>query len=208
MNEQSLARGAASSLPADQFNPGYLSEGDLASAGFGSIGRNVLIARNCIIIGLQNIHIGSDVRIDGPTVLAASSGHIRIGSHVHVGGFGFLAGVGGIDLEDFSGLSQGVRIYSASDDYSGDALTNPTVPREFLNVEIAPVRLGRHVIIGSGSVILPGCNVGEGSSVGAMSLVTKSLAPWAIYAGAPARFLKKRSQQLLAMEAQLIQQRK
>ena len=136
---------------------------------------------------------------------SAGNGHIRIGSYIHIGGMCFVAGAGGVDLEDFSGLSQGVRIYSASDDYSSHALTNPTVPREFLNVDIAPVRLGRRVIIGSGSVILPGCNVGEGSSVGAMSLVTKSLAPWGIYAGAPARFLKKRSQQLLAMEARMIQ---
>ncbi|MFM0046335.1 acyltransferase [Paraburkholderia sediminicola] len=207
MNEQSLAHGAASGPPSDLLNPGYWTDFDLTSAGFGSIGRNVRIAKNCTIVGMQNIHIGDHVRIDGLSVLSAGNGYIRIGSYIHIGGMCFLTGAGGIDLEDFSGLSQGVRVYSASDDYSGQSLTNPTIPREFLNVEIAPVRLGRHVIVGSGSVILPGCNIGEGSSIGAMSLVTKSLAPWGIYAGAPARFLKKRSQQLLAMEARLIQQR-
>ncbi len=31
----------------------------------------------------------------------------------------------GIVMEDFSGLSQGVRIYSRTDDYSGKFLTNP-----------------------------------------------------------------------------------
>lgn len=207
MNEKSLADAVAPSLPTDLFNLGYSTDADLTSVGFGSIGRNVRIARNCTIVGMQNIHIGDNVRIDGPTVLSAGNGHIRIGSYIHIGGMCFLAGAGGIDLEDFSGLSQGVCIYSASDDYSGHALTNPTVPREFLNVEISPVRLGRHVIVGSGSVILPGCNIGEGSSIGAMSLLTKSVAPWGIYAGTPARFLKKRSQHLLAMEAQLIQRR-
>ena len=207
MNEKSLVDAVAPSPPADPFNSGYWNDADLASAGFGSIGRNVRIAKNCTIVGMQNIQIGDNVHIDGPTVLSAGGGHIRFGRNIHVGGMCFIAGAGGVDLEDFSGLSQGVRIYAASDDYSGHALTNPTVPREFLNVEMAPVRLGRHVIVGSGSVILPGCNIGEGSSVGATSLVTKSLAPWGIYAGAPARFLKKRSQQLLAMEAQLIQLR-
>ncbi|TGS72469.1 acyltransferase, partial [Mesorhizobium sp. M8A.F.Ca.ET.181.01.1.1] len=102
-----------------------------------------------------------------------------------VGGMCFLAGGGGIQMEDFSGLSQGVRVYSTSDDYSGAALTNPTVPREYLNMKIAPVRLGRHVIVGSGSVILPGCVLGEGVSVGAMSLVTKNLEPWGVYFGSP-----------------------
>ncbi|WP_348638403.1 hypothetical protein [Paraburkholderia sp. D15] len=47
----------------------------------------------------------------------------------------------------------------------------------YQHVKVAPVHLGRHVIVGSGSVILPGCALGEGVSVGAMSLVTKTLKP-------------------------------
>ncbi|MGG1944707.1 acyltransferase [Trinickia sp. NRRL B-1857] len=188
----------------DTLNPGYWTESDLVSAGFPSLGRNIQIARNCTIVGAQNIYVGDDVRIDGPSVLSAASGHIRIGRYVHIGGMCFLAGAGGIDMEDFSGLSQGVRIYSASDDYSGDALTNPTVPRRYLNVTIARVRLGRHSIVGSGTVILPGCDIGEGASIGAMSLVKKSLAPWGIYGGTPARFIRKRSQRLLSLEAELM----
>ncbi|WGS50131.1 hypothetical protein LFL96_01060 [Paraburkholderia sp. D15] len=117
-------------------NPGYLTEDDLSQIGFPSVGSNVPIARNCIVIGVDNITFESNVRIDGPTVLSASGGHIQIGSHVHIGGMRFLAGGGGIVLEDFSGLSQGVRIYSASDDYSSAALTNPTVPRRYLNVKV------------------------------------------------------------------------
>ncbi|TGS08556.1 acyltransferase, partial [Mesorhizobium sp. M4B.F.Ca.ET.190.01.1.1] len=92
---------------------------------------------------------------------------------------------------------------STSDDYSGAALTNPTVPREYLNMKIAPVRLGRHVIVGSGSVILPGCVLGEGVSVGAMSLVTKNLEPWGVYFGSPAKRLKARSREILQLEEQL-----
>jgi acetyltransferase-like isoleucine patch superfamily enzyme len=141
--------------------------------------------------------------IIGPTVLSASSGYIRIGSHVHIGGMCFLAGGGGIDMEDFTGLSQGVRVYSASDDYSGAALTNPTVPRRHLNAKVAPVRLSKHVIAGSGMVILPGCTIGERSSLGAMSLVTKHLAPWGVYFGSPAKRLKRRSRNLLKLEQEM-----
>ena len=107
-------------------------------------------------------------------------------------------------MGDFSGLSQGVRIYSGTDDYSGQALTNPTVPHQYLNVHIAPVRLGRHVIIGSGSVILPGVTIGEGSAVGALSLVTKSLDDWGIYSGVPVKRLKSRSRKLLELENDLL----
>ncbi|MDS0801701.1 acyltransferase [Burkholderia cenocepacia] len=186
------------------FNPGYWTEEDLPKFGFADVGANVRVAKNCTIIGLENISLGSNVRIDGPTVIAASAGYVRIGSYVHIGGMTFIAGAGGVEIEDFAGLSQGVRIYSASDDYSGNALTNPTVPSKFLNVTKAPVTLGRHVIIGSGAVILPGCSIGEGSSVGALSLVTKSLESWGVFFGAPAKRIKRRSKRLLELEGALL----
>ena len=188
------------------FNQGYWTEEDLPKFGFASVGHNVRVAKNCTIIGLENISLGSNVRIDGPTVITADTGYVRIGSYVHIGGMTFIAGAGGIEISDFAGLSQGVRLYSASDDYSGDAITNPTVPREFLNVKKAPIALGRHVIVGSGSVVLPGCTIGEGSSVGALSLVTKDLEPWGIFFGAPAKRIKRRSKKLLVLENALLSQ--
>ena len=109
-------------------------------------------------------------------------------------------------MSDFSGLSQGVRIYTRTDDYSGKALTNPTIPEEFTGVKSGEVNLGRHVIIGSGSVILPRVSIGEGSSVGALSLVTKSLDSWGVFFGCPAKRLKDRSKHLLEMEAELMQE--
>ena len=110
-------------------------------------------------------------------------------------------------LEDFSGLSQGVRIYSGSDDYSGASLTNPTVPSEFLNGKKKLVKIGKHVIIGSGSVVLPGVSIGEGSSVGALSLVTKSLDAWGVYFGTPVKKLRDRKRDLLEQEKLLIAKR-
>lgn len=200
-----VAAARTSSASQNPMNPGYWTADELKSFGARSVGSNVRVAKNCTLVGVENMSFGENVRIDGPTVLSASGdGYIRIGSYVHIGGMSFLAGAGGIDMEDFSGLSQGVRIYSASDDYSGEALTNPTVPKRYLNVRIAPVRLGRHVIVGSGAVILPGCNIDDGASIGAMSLVKRNLAPWGIYGGTPARFIRKRSQRLLSLEAELM----
>lgn len=185
------------------FNPGYYTEDDLRDAGFRSLGHNVRIARNCTIIGIENIAIGNNVRIDGYSTLTAAGGHIRIGNYVHLGGGCFLSGCAGITLEDYAGLSQGVRLYSKTDDYSGASMTNPTVPAEFTNCKSGAVHLGRHVIIGSGSVVLPDAQLGEGVAVGALSLVTKSLAAWGIYAGAPAKRIKSRDQGLLMKEEQL-----
>lgn len=126
---------------------------------------------------------------------------------MHIGSQCFLAGGGGIELNDFCGLSQGVRIYSVTDDYIGGSLTNPTVPSEYLNTSARKVVLGKHVIVGSGSVILPGAVIAAGASVGALSLVKESLGAWGIYAGVPARWIKDRRRDIIeAYEAQLMQQ--
>lgn len=187
------------------FNPGYYSENELQQAGFRHLGSNVRIAKNCVIVGIENIEIGDNVRIDGYSTLAAAGGYIRIGSYVHIGGYCFLSGGAGITLEHFSGLSQGVRLYSKTDDYSGAYMTNPTVPEEFTNCIARPIHLGRHVIIGSGSIVLPGVTIEEGTAVGALTLVSKALAGWSIYAGSPARRINSRSKALLRAESALLE---
>lgn len=186
------------------FNPGYYNEDDLKDAGFKALGRNVQIAKNNTIIGTENISIGDNVRIDGYCgIIAAGDGWLDIGSYIHIGGWCFLSAGDGIRMDDFSGLSQGVRIYSRSDDYTGKYLTNPTVPEKYTGITRGTVVLGRHVIIGAGAVILPKVIIGEGSSVGALSIVSRKLDPWGMYFGCPAKRLKDRSKRLLELEAEL-----
>lgn len=187
------------------FDPGYYTEHELKEAGFKKIGHNVKIAKTSTIIGLENISIGNNVRIDGYcSIIAAGQGWLTIGSFIHIGGYCLLIAGDGISMQDFSGLSQGVRIYSRTDDYSGQYLTNPTVPEKYTGISRGVVTLGKHAIIGSGSIILPKVTVGEGSSVGALSLVNRSLEPWYIYVGCPAKKLKERSKRILELEAQLM----
>ena len=187
------------------FNQGYYNENELKEAGFKSLGHNVKIAKNCTIIGIENIEIGSNVRIDGYcTIVATGSGWLKLGSHIHIGSYCLLSAGDGIEMRDFSGLSQGVHIYSKTDDYSGRHLTNPTVPDKYTGVTGGTVVLEKHVIIGSGAVILPNVCIGEGTSVGALSLVTKNLKEWGIFFGSPAKRLKNRSKQLLDLENEFL----
>jgi galactoside O-acetyltransferase len=187
-------------------NPGYFTEHDLQHAGFKSIGRNVQIAKNTTIVGLENIALGDNIRIDGfSTIVASGEGWLEIGSFVHISGYCYLSAGDGIRMEDFSGLSQGVKIYTRTDDYSGEYLTNPTVPEKYTGTTCGSVILEKHVIVGSGCVILPRVTIGEGSSIGALSLVTKKLDAWGVYSGIPAKKLKNRSKKLLQLEAELMQ---
>ena len=67
-----------------------------------------------------------------------------------------------------------MSIYSSSDDYSGAAVTNLMAPEAYTNVQRADVYLGRHVIVGSGSVVLPGIKIAEGAATGSLSLVREN----------------------------------
>jgi len=159
----------------------YYTEDDLRDEGFRSLGQNVRIARNCTIIGAENISIGNNVRIDGYcTLVAAGNGYINLGSYIHIGGYCVLLAGEGITMGDFSGLSWGVQIFSKSDDFSGRYMTNPTVPEKYTGAKGGAVTLGKHVIVGANTIILPKVILNEGVAVGAQSLITKSLEEWTV----------------------------
>ena len=185
-------------------DPGYFTETDLSQLGFKSLGTNILIARDSIFVGVENISIGSNVRIDSNVTFASISGVLTIGDYVHIGGGSHINCTGGVSIGDFVAISQGVKIYSASDDYSGEFMTNPTVPKNLRRDQIGEIKIARHVIIGSGSVVLPGVHLAEGAAIGALSVVKGDVPEFAIFAGTPAKFIRKRSRNVLDLSRELI----
>lgn len=176
----------------------YLSEDALRDMGFAFLGRNVKISDKAAIYGAGQMRIGDNSRIDDFCVV---SGKVEIGRNVHIAPLCLVAGgTPGIRFDDFSGFAYGVKVFSQSDDYSGETMTNPTVPAEYKAEHFASVQIGRHAIVGTGSVIAPGVDLAEGTAVGAMALVMRSTEPWSIYVGNPARKLRDRSRALLAQE--------
>ena len=151
-----------------------LSREAIEMLGFASVGENVQISDRASFYGTARIALGDNVRIDDFCVLAAGVGGIELGDYVHIAVGSSLIGAGKITLSDFCGISSRVSIYSSNDDYSGTTMTNPTVPSQYTGLTHADVFLGKHVIVGSGAVILPGITLEEGVAVGALSLVTKN----------------------------------
>lgn len=180
----------------------FYSKDELKEIGFKAVGENVSISRNTQIYGAEKMIIGNNVRIDDFCVL---SGAIELEDYIHIAIYSALfAGDTGIKMESFSGLSSRCVIYAESDDYSGNYLTNPTVNEEFKDTVRGKVILEKHVILGTGTTVLPGVRIGEGSSVGSMSLVNKDLESWGIYFGIPCRRKKERSQKLLLLEKEMM----
>lgn len=182
----------------------FYSEEELKAIGFQSLGQGVLISRKASIYAPEKMNIGSHVRVDDFCIL---SGRILLGNYIHIAAYSALyGGSEGIRICDFANLSSRVCVYSVSDDYSGESMTSPLIPENYKHVHSAPVFIGKHVIIGSTSVVLPGCRLNEGSAFGAFSLIKNNSEAWSINAGIPCRKVKERSRALLDLESKFLQE--
>ena len=148
----------------------FYSEEELQQMGFAHVGHDVMISRKASIYGASNIWIGNH------------------------------GGTAGITFEDYTGISSHCAVYAASDDYSGDFMTNPTVPEKFTNVIEEPVVIKKYSNIGAGCIILPGVTIAEGCALCAMTLATKDTKPWGIYLGYQCIRIKERSQKMLELD--------
>jgi galactoside O-acetyltransferase len=181
----------------------FLDRESILRMGFASVGGGVSISDKASFYNCGQISLGNNVRIDDFCVLSAGNGGISIGNWIHIAVYSSLIGSGAISLGDFANLSSKVAIYSSTDDFSGEWMTNPTVPAYLTGVVHSDVTIGRHVIIGAGSVVLPGVTLGDCVAVGALSLIKNDCEPFGIYAGTPARKIGERKRRILELEKKI-----
>lgn len=103
-------------------------------------------------------------------------------------------------IGSFTSIAWGVTIGAAEHDFS--RVTSHTFlynPYDQLNNGISyydrfskDINIGNDVWIGASATILRGVTVGDGSVIGANSLVTKDVPPYSIVAGNPARVIRMR----------------
>jgi putative colanic acid biosynthesis acetyltransferase WcaF len=60
------------------------------------------------------------------------------------------------------------------------------------SLQTAPITIGADAWVASEAFVGPGVTVGDGAVLGARAVTVKDLAPWSIYAGNPARMLRRR----------------
>lgn len=177
----------------------FLSREHIDKIGFEHVGKDVLISDKAVFYNPQNISIGDNSRIDDFCILSAG-GKISIGKYVHIACYSFIIGKGDVVMRDYSGLSGRVCVYSSSDSYNGEWMTNPCLPATVTNTKHDSVVIGRHVVIGAGSIVLPGVNLADGCAVGAMSLVKHSILKPEVWAGNPIRKIADRQAKVFELE--------
>jgi acetyltransferase-like isoleucine patch superfamily enzyme len=139
---------------------------------FGSSGDNVSFDPRGTYT-FENIYLGSHVNLGARACLIASRSRIQIGNHVMFGPDVTIRG--GNHRIDVVGK------------YMDEVTDNDKLPQNDLGVVVED-----DVWVGQGAVLLGGVTVGRGSVVGAGSVVTKTVPPYSIVGGNPARVIRAR----------------
>ena len=149
-----------------------------------SCGTNLRVGAWAFFRNIETFEVGNHVYI-GPQcyIQGMHDGHCVIGDHVWVGPQAFLD-ARDIELHEYVGWGPGAR--SIESQHTGQPIDTPIIQTD---LEIKPVRIGAGADIGTGAIILPGVTVGRGAIVGAGAVVSRDVAPFAVVAGVPARFL-------------------
>lgn len=168
---------------ATSYGSGQFRREDLAA-----IGRDVVIEHGALILRPDRIRIGSNVYIGHYAILRGYDAHeLVIGDDTWVGQFCYINSAGGVEIGSRVGIGPHVSIMSSQHTEEGRH-----VPVLLCDLEFAQVRIEDECDLGIGAVILPGTTVGRGSIVGAGAVVTKSVEPYSIVAGVPARKIGER----------------
>jgi acetyltransferase-like isoleucine patch superfamily enzyme len=143
-----------------------------------------------VVIG-RNVVFGAfgDICVHAKTKMSSVAGALNVGSNCYVGSFVNIRAVGGlVAIGDHVQIAQQVSIIAANHII---AQRGQEVMRESLCVDRTGVVIGDHVWIGCNSVILPGVVIGCGAVIGAGSVVTKSIPSFEVWAGNPARCIRR-----------------
>ena len=124
--------------------------------------RPYLVKRMGCHIG-KNVFIGDHVRVD--------QGHADL-----------------IYIDDFTHITGGCRLLCHQRDLKGYRVGDNAAS---LPYKLGEIHIGKGVMIGMETLIMPGVTIGDGAIIGAYSLVTKDIPAYTIATGRPAKVVKK-----------------
>lgn len=166
---------------------------------FKKIGIDVRIDDWAKITRPELIELGSHIAIDMGVYLSVAA---KIGDYVHIAPHACIIGGASAYLlmEEFTNIAAGCKLVVISDDFN-EGLINPIVPLEYKRLLGGTIIMRKFSVIGVNSVVLPNVEMGEGSVLGANSLLNKNADPWTIYAGSPAKAIGDRKKGLILNSA-------
>ena len=109
---------------------------------------------------------------------------IHFGHHVFINANCTFQPAGGVEIGDEVYIGSDAKFYTT---------IHPTDPDERAagKASVRPIKIGSKVWIGGAAVILPGVEIGEGTTIGAGSVVTRSIPARCVAVGNPCRVIRK-----------------
>jgi galactoside O-acetyltransferase len=170
----------------DESNMGEKVKGKLRKCGKG-----VLIYPLARIAKPEVVEVADYAKIDDFVFINGGQG-VKIGRYVHISAFTSIFGGGELIVEDYAGLSEGVRIVTGTETYQGGKRMSAALPLDQRNVILGIVVIEKDAFIGTNSVVHPNVRIGEGAIIGSGSLVLSDIEPWSINVGSPCRKIGER----------------
>lgn len=191
----------AEKLRIEYYSRQFKSVGDNVKIGVGvkivnpqyiSLGNNVIIDDGVTLIarGEGGISIGNNVRLNDRVYLDTERddlGYITIKDNVYIGTGTTLFGHVGLEIGEYSLLAQNITITPYSHIF------------EDADIEIIKqgghtrkVSIGRDCYLGMHACVLYSADIGEGSIIGSGSVVVKTVPPYSVAVGNPARIIRSR----------------
>lgn len=147
-------------------------------------GGSIVIGNN---VSINSHHISDPIGGDTKTMLIVSPyGKLVLHDYASISNSTLFASEH-IEIGAYTCIGGGVKIY--------DTDFHSVIPEYRLNgntnVKTAPVYIGEKCFIGGHSIILKGVTIGDEAVIGAGSVVTQNIPPREVWAGNPAKFIKR-----------------
>ena len=191
----------AANLRVEYYKTQFKSMGENVTIGKGvniinpqfiTVGDNVSIGDNCTLIarGEKGITLSDGVRLQHRVYLDTErreEGYIQIGKGVFIGTGTTLFGHRGLEIGDDWLLAQNITLTPYSHIFDDP---NRIIYSQGGHCE--KVTIGKDVYIGMRAAVMYSGNIGEGSVIGAGSVVVKPIPPYSVAVGTPAKVIKER----------------
>ena len=152
-----------------------------------TFGHGVVVGRGALTKHLETFEIGDGVFIGEQSFIQGRfDGRCVIGNHAWLGPQSYFD-ARDLVIEEYVGWGPGAKVLGSL--HTGEPADVPVIQTDLV---IRPVRICAWADIGVNAVIFPGVTVGKGAIVGAGAVVSEDVAPFAVVAGVPARFIRWR----------------
>jgi dTDP-4-amino-4,6-dideoxygalactose transaminase/acetyltransferase-like isoleucine patch superfamily enzyme/UDP-3-O-acyl-N-acetylglucosamine deacetylase len=150
------------------------------------ISKNVILGENVDLRGahVSNVSIGDRTKIREVFIFGSEKIGAKIGKDCYIGAYCYFQGVFGLEIGDNVTFAPGVQIFTDSGPNNGPLL-------KAYPIQEGPVKIKDGAWICANAVILPGVTIGKNSIIGANSVVHTDVPDGVVFAGSPAKFVKK-----------------